>query len=176
MADNRLKSIVIVGGGTAGWMAAAALIERFGAHRHTRITLVESAEIGTVGVGEATVPHIREFLKQLKINEVDFVKRTSATFKLAIGFEGWAGEGSQFFHPFSEHGVPMLGTAFQHYWVKLRQLGMRRTSTATCCLPNWRAPESSRFRSRARARVSCSSTTRFISTRRWWRDISRAGR
>ena len=123
MTDNRLSSIVIVGGGTAGWMAAAALIERFGANRHTRITLVESPEIGTVGVGEATVPHIREFLKHLKINEVDFVKRTSATFKLAIGFEGWAGEGTQFFHPFSEHGVPLLGTSFQHYWVKARQLG-----------------------------------------------------
>ncbi|HEU5137623.1 MAG TPA: tryptophan halogenase family protein [Steroidobacteraceae bacterium] len=123
VADNRLKSIVIVGGGTAGWMAAAALIERFGANRHTRITLVESPEIGTVGVGEATVPHIREFLRHLKINEVDFVKRTSATFKLAIGFEGWAGEGTQFFHPFSEHGVPLLGTSFQHYWVKARQLG-----------------------------------------------------
>lgn len=123
MADNRLRSVVIVGGGTAGWMAAAALVERFGANRHTRITLVESQEIGIVGVGEATVPHIREFLKHLKINEVDFVKRTSATFKLAIGFEGWAGEGTQFFHPFSEHGVPLLGTSFQHYWVKARQLG-----------------------------------------------------
>ncbi len=123
MADSRLKSIVIVGGGTAGWMAAAALIDRFGANRHTRITLVESPEIGTVGVGEATVPHIREFLKQLRINEVDFVKRTSGTFKLAIGFEGWAGDGSQFFHPFSEHGVPLLGTSFQHYWVKMRGLG-----------------------------------------------------
>jgi len=123
MADNRLKSIVIVGGGTAGWMAAAALIERFGPNRHTRITLVESAEIGTVGVGEATVPHMREFLKRLKLNEIDFVKRTSATFKLAIGFEGWAGEETRFFHPFSEHGVPLLGTAFHHYWVKLRQMG-----------------------------------------------------
>ena len=123
MADNRIKSVVIVGGGTAGWMAAATLVERFGANRHTRVTLIESAEIGIVGVGEATVPHIREFLKHLKINEVDFIKRTSATFKLAIGFEGWAGEGTQFFHPFSEHGVPLLGTSFQHYWVKARQMG-----------------------------------------------------
>jgi tryptophan 7-halogenase len=123
MTDNRIKSVVIVGGGTAGWMAAAALIERFSARRYTRVTLVESPEIGTVGVGEATVPHIRDFLKHLKINEPDFVKRTAGTFKLAIGFEGWAGEGSQFFHPFSEHGMPLLGTSFQHYWVKARQLG-----------------------------------------------------
>jgi tryptophan halogenase len=123
MADHRIKSVVIVGGGTAGWMAAAALIERFAPNRHTKITLVESRDIGTVGVGEATVPHIREFLKHLKINEADFVRRTQGTFKLAIGFEGWAGEGTQFFHPFSEHGVPLLGTSFQHYWVKARQLG-----------------------------------------------------
>jgi tryptophan 7-halogenase len=123
VADHRIKSVVIVGGGTAGWMAAAALIERFSAARHTQVTLVESPEIGTVGVGEATVPHIRDFLKRLKINEVDFVRRTEGTFKLAIGFEGWAGDGSQFFHPFSEHGVPLLGTSFQHWWVKARQLG-----------------------------------------------------
>jgi tryptophan halogenase len=122
MADHRIQSVVIVGGGTAGWMAAAALIERFSATRHTRVTLVESPQIGTVGVGEATVPHIRDFLKHLRINEVDFVKRTAGTFKLAIGFEGWAGEGSRFFHPFSEHGAPLLGTSFQHFWVKARQL------------------------------------------------------
>src|SRR5688572_27312873 len=126
MTDNRIKSIVVVGGGTAGWMAAAALIERFGGNRHTRVTLVESPEIGIVGVGEATVPHIREFLKHLKINETDFIRRTRGTFKLAIGFEGWAGEGTQFFHPFSEPGVPLRGTSFQHYWVKARQLGRAR--------------------------------------------------
>jgi tryptophan halogenase len=124
VADNRLKSIVIVGGGTAGWMVAAALIERFAPHRRLTITLVESADIGTVGVGEATVPQMRDFLKRLKINEVDFIRRTSATFKLAIGFDGWAGEGAQFFHPFAEHGVPIGGTPFQHYWVKLRQMGV----------------------------------------------------
>ncbi len=123
MSDHRIKSVVIVGGGTAGWMAAAALIERFSAKRHTRVTLVESPDIGTIGVGEATVPHIRDFLQRLKINEADFIKRTAGTFKLAIGFEGWAGEGTQFFHPFSEHGMPLLGTSFQHYWVKARQLG-----------------------------------------------------
>ena len=123
MADNRIKSVVIVGGGTAGWMAAAALIDRFGAQRHTRVTLVESPGIGTMDVDEGTVPQFREFLQRLKINEVDLIQRTSATFKLAVGFEGWAGEGSRFFHPFSEHGVPLLGTSFQHWWVKGRQLG-----------------------------------------------------
>src|SRR5262245_52495638 len=124
MADHRIKSVVIVGGGTAGWMAAATLVARFAAQKHTRVTLVESAAIGTVGVGEATVPHFRDFLKSLKINETDFVKRTSATFKLAISFDGWAGQGTQFFHPFSEHGMPLLGTSFQHWWVKARALGL----------------------------------------------------
>ena len=177
MADHRFKSIVIVGGGTAGWMAAAALIERFGANRHTRITLVESPEIGTVGVGEATVPHIREFLKHLKINEVDFVKRTSATFKLAIGFEGWAGEGTQFFHPFSEHGVPLLGTSFQHYWVKARQLGKADGHRPLRAFVGAGARRKIRAcRSRMTARASCSSTTRCISMPRWSRAISRAGR
>jgi tryptophan halogenase len=123
MTDNRIKSVVVVGGGTAGWMAAAALIARFSPQRHTTITLIDSPEIATVGVGEATVPHFRDFLKHLKINEADFVRRTAGTFKLAIGFEGWAGEGTRFFHPFSEHGMPLLGTSFQHYWVKARQLG-----------------------------------------------------
>jgi tryptophan 7-halogenase len=123
MSDNRLASIVIVGGGTAGWMAAAALINKFGGNRHTKITVVESDAIGTVGVGEATVPQIRDFLKQLKINEIDFVRRTNATFKLAIGFDGWAGDGTLFFHPFAEHGVPIMGTPFQHHWAKLRTTG-----------------------------------------------------
>jgi tryptophan halogenase len=123
MDDNRIRSIVIVGGGTAGWMAAAAMANKFIANRHTKITVVESDTIGTVGVGEATVPQFREFLKRLKIDELDFIKRTKATFKLAVGFEGWAGEGSLFFHPFAEHGVPILGTPFQHHWVKLRKDG-----------------------------------------------------
>ena len=123
MDDNRIRSIVIVGGGTAGWMAAAALANKFIANRHTKIIVVESDSIGTVGVGEATVPQFREFLKRLKIDELDFIKRTKATFKLAVGFEGWAGEGSLFFHPFAEHGVPILGTPFQHHWVKLRAAG-----------------------------------------------------
>ena len=158
-------------------MAAAALIERFGANRHTRITLVESPEIGTVGVGEATVPHIREFLKHLKINEVDFVKRTSATFKLAIGFEGWAGEGTQFFHPFSEHGVPLLGTSFQHYWVKARQLGKADVIDRYVLVFGTGARRKvCGSEGRTTARASCFSTTRCISTPRWSRVISRAGR
>jgi tryptophan 7-halogenase len=124
MSDHRIKSVVIVGGGTAGWMAAATLAERFSATRHTQVTLVESPDIGIVGVGEATVPHIRDLLKRLRIDEADFIRRTSGTFKLAISFEGWAGEGSRFFHPFSEHGLPLLGTSFQHWWVKARRMGI----------------------------------------------------
>jgi len=123
MMEHRLKKIVIVGGGTAGWMAAAAIAEKFGSNSYTEITLIESQSIGTVGVGEATVPAFREFLKRLKIDEVDFVKRTDASFKLAVAFEGWSDAQPFFFHPFAEHGVSMAGVGFPELWAKLRQAG-----------------------------------------------------
>lgn len=123
MGDTRIRSVVIVGGGTAGWMAAAALARRFGSNGHTRITLVESEAIGTVGVGEATVPAIRRFIAQLGIDETDFIRKTNATFKLAIGFEGWAGKHSFFLHPFTDHGTPLGGVIFPHAWMKMRRAG-----------------------------------------------------
>lgn len=132
MGDNRIQSIVIVGGGTAGWMSAASLVRKFGGNHYTKITVVDSSEIGTVGVGEATVPSIRAYLDSLKLNEVDFIKRTNATFKLAIGFEGWAGEGSRFFHPFAEHGVPIKGVPFQHLWTRLTKAGRADALDAYC--------------------------------------------
>ncbi|GIU67061.1 tryptophan halogenase family protein [Candidatus Phycosocius spiralis] len=132
MSDIRLQSIIIVGGGTAGWMAAASLARKFASNRHTKITLVDSAQIGTIGVGEATVPSIRPWLDSLKINEIDFIKRCNATFKLAIGFDGWAGEGSHFFHPFAEHGVPILGVGFHHLWTKLYHCGRAQPIDAYC--------------------------------------------
>src|SRR5881392_1447638 len=98
-AHNRIKSIVVVGGGSAGWMAAAALATYLG--KGATIRLIESEEIGIVGVGEASVPHIKLFNGQwLGIDEADFVKRTQATAKLGIQFNDWSRIGDSYFHGF----------------------------------------------------------------------------
>ena len=123
MKDTRLKNIVIVGGGTAGWMTAAALSHRFKNNKFTEITLIESDAIATVGVGEATVPAIREFLKKIGINEADFIRRTNATFKLAIEFNGWKKNSESFLHPFADHGLPIAGVPFLAAWTKLHKNG-----------------------------------------------------
>jgi len=118
MTDNRIQSIVILGGGTAGWMAAAALAKRFNPQL-TRITLIESADIGTIGVGEATVPFIKEFLSSLDIDERDFMQHTQATYKLAIEFDGWKKAGASFLHPFSGYGAAISKIPFHHFWIKM---------------------------------------------------------
>ena len=92
MSDNRIRKLVIVGGGTAGWMAAAALRRHFQGGP-LEITLVESSEIGTIGVGEATIPTIRGFYQQLGLTDIEVMKATQATCKLGIRFNGWVREG-----------------------------------------------------------------------------------
>ena len=122
MTVEPIKKIVIVGGGTAGWMAAAALSEHF-KDRPLEMVLIESDDIGTVGVGEATVPAIRLFNFQLKIAELDFIKATQATFKLGIEFKDWYRQGTSFFHPFADYGVPLGGQDFYQCWLSLHKSG-----------------------------------------------------
>lgn len=117
-ADRRLRSIVIVGGGSAGWMAAAALSAAIG--KGCTITLIESDEIGTVGVGEATIPPIKTFNQMIGIDEAQFLKRTQGTFKLGIEFVDWAQTGQRYFHPFGPHGIQFDMSPLHQHWLRNR--------------------------------------------------------
>ena len=123
VTENRIRSIVIVGGGTAGWMTAAALAKVLGPE-YASITLVESDDIGIVGVGEATIPQIGTYNRMLGINEDEFVRRTKGSFKLGIEFVNWGGLGQRYFHPFGYYGINMDGLSFHAFWQRLNQLGM----------------------------------------------------
>ncbi len=122
MTEMPIRSVLIVGGGSAGWMTAAALSHRLHGQK-IKIQLIESAEIGTVGVGEATVPHIRFFNAKLGIDEADFMQRTKATFKLGIEFRNWSKLGDSYIHPFGVFGADIDGVAFHHYWSRLHRAG-----------------------------------------------------
>jgi tryptophan halogenase len=114
--------IVIVGGGTAGWMTAAGLIRQLPPADY-RVTLVESDEIGTVGVGEATLPHIKLFNDMLGLDEAQFMRATKATFKLGIEFCGWDRPGDRYIHPFGAFGEPWGGVEFQNHWLRAQAEG-----------------------------------------------------
>jgi tryptophan 7-halogenase len=119
-----IRSVVIVGGGSAGWMTAAALAKSFG--RLLDVTLVESEEIGIIGVGESTVPHLRDFNSLLEIREAEFVRQTKGTFKLGIQFNDWRRVGDSYIHGFGTIGRGLGLLDFHQYWLKARQLGLAK--------------------------------------------------
>jgi tryptophan halogenase len=115
---RRISKVVIVGGGTAGWMSAAALSHGLGG-TGIAIELIESEAIGTVGVGESTLPHIRHFNQTLGIDEAHFLNETKATIKLGIEFRNWARKGDAYIHPFGDYGHPGDPVSFHHHWLRL---------------------------------------------------------
>lgn len=121
MKERPIKRVVIAGGGTAGWMTAAA-ISKMMSGAGVSVTLVESEAIGTVGVGEATIPPIIKFNAQLGIDEHEFVRATQATYKLGIEFNDWGGLGESYFHPFGRIGFDLEGIDFHQFWSRLKQL------------------------------------------------------
>ncbi len=116
------RRVVIVGGGTAGWMTAAALSHHL--PNVCTVQLIESAEIGIVGVGEATLPHIRTFVEALGIDEAEFMAATHATFKLGIEFHDFGSIGTSYLHPFGDFGRKLNDVGLLHYWLRLKAEGI----------------------------------------------------
>jgi tryptophan halogenase len=143
---GRLERVVIVGGGTAGWMAAAALSRFFNDGRRS-ITLIESDAISTVGVGEATIPPIRSFNAMLEVPEAEFLRETRGTCKLGIEFVNWGQQGDRYFHPFGTYGQDLHGIAFHQLYLREQartggagQIGDYSMSTAAAALGRFARP------------------------------------
>jgi tryptophan halogenase len=117
-----VKRVVIAGGGTAGWITAAVLSKCLG--KQVDIQLIESEEIGTVGVGEATIPPLMFLHDVLEIEEPEFVRATQATFKLGISFENWRNVNEHYFHSFGKTGKSHWSAGFQHFWLEGKQRGL----------------------------------------------------
>ena len=115
MASNEMRRLVIAGGGTAGWLAAAALAQQF--RGILEIVLVESDEIGTIGVGESTIPPIRTLHRLIRIDEQEFMRATAASFKLGISFENWKRPGDRYIHSFGFNGKSTWACEFHHFWL-----------------------------------------------------------
>ncbi len=124
MSNSSLRPVrvVVLGGGTAGWMAAAALARLLPGR--ASVDLVESEDIGIVGVGEATLPHIRGFVERLGIDEAAFIKATHATYKLGIDFRHFGQIGESYIHPFGSFGEPAADVGFHHWWLELQRQGL----------------------------------------------------
>ncbi len=121
--DARIKRIAIVGGGTAGWMTAAILARALPGYG-CAITVIESPDIGTIGVGEATIPPFVDLLRFLDINVADFVRHTKSTYKLGIKFSEWRARGESYWHPFGSFGAPINRRPFHHAWLKAKADGV----------------------------------------------------
>lgn len=141
LENQRIRKVVIAGGGTAGWMAAAVLTKTLG--KVLDITLVESDEIGTVGVGEATIPPLIIFNTLLDIKEQEFMAAVQATFKLGISFENWRDVGEDYIHSFGTTGKDHWSAGFQHFWLKARELGIAEQFGDYCL--ELRAAQENRF-------------------------------
>ena len=139
--SRKIRRIVILGGGSAGWMTAAALSRSI--DRDCAITVVESDEIGIVGVGEATIPPIKLFNDMLGLDENDFVRRTKGTFKLGIQFVNWGKVGHRYFHPFGSYGRPFDLVQIQHHWQRAHGQG-KAVSLDEYCMA-WAAAKLGRF-------------------------------
>jgi len=129
--DGPIEHLVILGGGTAGWMAAAAIGKVF-RNSAMKITVIESSVIGTVGVGEATIPEIYNFNKVLGIDEREFLRFTRGTFKLGIEFVDWSEPGKSYIHPFGRYGTAIGSVPFFHYWQRLRNLNLAKPLPDYC--------------------------------------------
>ncbi|MEL1263320.1 tryptophan halogenase family protein [Pseudoxanthomonas putridarboris] len=123
MDEGRIRRVVIAGGGTAGWAAACALTHQF--RELLDIVLVESEQIGTVGVGESTIPTIRTFHRLLQIDEREFLSSVAGSFKLSISFENWKHQGDRYFHPFGYTGAGTWSCEFHHFWLDSLRRGMK---------------------------------------------------
>lgn len=141
MESKLVNRVVIAGGGTAGWMVAAALSRTLG--KVLDIKLVESDEIGTVGVGEATIPTLVTFHRLLEINEQEFMAATQATFKLGIAFEHWRAPGQRYIHSFGLTGTDHWTAGFQHFWLKGLERGLAGDYGEYCL--EFRAAQEDRF-------------------------------
>jgi tryptophan halogenase len=124
MTDRRIRRVVILGGGTAGWMTAAAL-SKAAENRLFDIALIESDAIGTIGVGESTIPTIHWFNQLVGLDEAQFMRETQATYKLGIEFVDWAKPNHRYFHPFGRYGAPPDGPMFLHHFIRARLGGLK---------------------------------------------------
>jgi tryptophan halogenase len=125
-----VQSVIVVGGGTAGWMAAAVLATSFPSERLS-VTVIDSPEIGTIGVGEATIPPILQLNALLGLDEDELVRHTQATYKLGIEFRNWGAVGERYFHPFGLSGSDLGGIHFHHHWLRAREGELAEYSLTT---------------------------------------------